>query len=399
MPPPFAERLLAWFDQHGRHDLPWQHPRTPYRVWVAEIMLQQTQVSTVLPYYTRFMARFADVETLAAADPDAVLALWSGLGYYARARNLHRAAKCVAAAGAFPLTLDGWLALPGIGRSTAAAILAQAYGQRHAILDGNVRRLLARHAGIDGWPGQPAVAAQLWAVAQSLLPSVRLADYTQAQMDLGATVCTARAPRCTQCPLAEDCVARRDGRIAGLPAPRPRRERPQRSTTVLLVAAGDGRWLLERRPPAGIWGGLWCAPLADTAEAGRALLAQRYGVDVDVDAGMALPPLAHAFTHFDLEMQPLRLAAAALAPTALEAPARWLTMDELLALGLPAPLRRLYTHLQQEGCECPAPYTASNSTPTPKASTGRRIRARSASASSSTSASAPGRIGSPTRRG
>ena len=256
--PAFAERLLAWFDQHGRRGLPWQQPRTPYRVWLSEIMLQQTQVKAVIPYFERFVARFPDVATLAAAEPDELMRHWAGLGYYARARNLHAAARQIVAehGGEFPRTLEGLAALRGVGRSTAAAILAQAFDEPAAILDGNVRRVLCRWAGIEGHPGTPAVAARLWALAESLLPAARAADYVQAQMDLGATLCTARKPACERCPVAADCVARRSGRTAELPAKKPRRERPHREAWLILAEDAEGRLLLEQRPGQGIWGGL-----------------------------------------------------------------------------------------------------------------------------------------------
>ena len=229
----FVSRLLAWFDVHGRHGLPWQSPRTAYRVWLSEVMLQQTQVATVIPYFERFIARFPDFASLAAADIDEVLALWAGLGYYARGRNLHAAAKQVASIhrGEMPNDLEAVQALPGVGRSTAAAILAQAFGARHAILDGNVKRVLARHAAIPGWPGEPKVAAKLWAVAERLLPQTRLADYTQAIMDLGASLCSARQPACARCPVAEDCQAHREQRTAEFPSAKPAKARPLRRAT------------------------------------------------------------------------------------------------------------------------------------------------------------------------
>src|SRR5690606_8097985 len=246
----FARRLLAWFDRCGRHDLPWQRDRRPYAVWVSEIMLQQTQVATVIPYFERFVARFPDVEVLAEASLDDVLALWSGLGYYARARNLHRAAQLVVEryGGDLPDSLDELMALPGIGRSTAGAILAQAHGVRAPILDGNVKRVLARHAGIEGWPGEREVEQTLWAIADERTPSERVADYTQAIMDLGAMLCTRRRPACTVCPVVEDCRACRLGIQERLPSPRPKRERPRRRRMMLVVRDSQGRVLLERRP-------------------------------------------------------------------------------------------------------------------------------------------------------
>jgi len=247
VPDSFASRLLAWFDRCGRHDLPWQHPRAPYRVWLSEIMLQQTQVKTAIPYFQRFVAAFPTLPALAAAKLDDVLAQWSGLGYYARARNLHAAARlCVERhGGELPRDLDALIALPGIGHSTAAAILAQAWGDRFAILDGNVKRVLARYHGVAGWPNVPAVEKQLWRLAERHLPDARMADYTQAQMDFGATLCTRANPACVVCPLQADCVALREGRVQELPTPRPGKALPERSAIVLLAENAEGRVLLS----------------------------------------------------------------------------------------------------------------------------------------------------------
>lgn len=326
--PTFAKPLLRWHTRHGRHDLPWQHPRTAYRVWVSEIMLQQTQVATVIPYYRRFLARFPDVSALARAPLDDVLARWSGLGYYARARNLHAAAQRIVARhdGEFPRTFDDVIALPGIGRSTAGAILAQAFGQRHAILDGNVRRVLARHAAVAGWPGTPRVAARLWREAEARLPHARLADYTQALMDLGATVCTPRAPRCGACPVAADCRAYLRNVVDRYPSRKPVRARPRRRAELLLVANRRGELLLERRPERGIWGGLWCPPLVHAPQRFRGAVVER------------LPVVRHAFSHFDLDLTPLRVQR--LAPAAAGA-ATWLKRADLPRYGLPAPIRKL----------------------------------------------------------
>ncbi|MBL6750536.1 MAG: A/G-specific adenine glycosylase [Nevskia sp.] len=341
----FSARLLAWYDRHGRRDLPWQHARTPYRVWVAEIMLQQTQVAAVVPYFQRFLRRFPDLAALAAAPADDVLQAWAGLGYYARARNLQRAAQIAVAehGGALPAELPALLELPGIGRSTAAAVLAQAHGQRHAILDGNVKRVLARYGAVDGWPGAPAVARALWSLSESLLPQERLADYTQAIMDLGATLCTARKPQCARCPVQDGCAAHRAGRTADFPAARPRRQRPLRQAQLLLVQDAAGRLLLERRPPAGIWGGLWCLPLAQADEDAAAFLRGAYGLHAQ--AGEALPTIAHAFTHFDLHLRPLRLHVREPAGLAEQAPARWIDLAADALPGLPAPVARLLQQL------------------------------------------------------
>ena len=319
----FATRLLRWHKRHGRHDLPWQHPRTPYRVWLAEVMLQQTQVATVIPYYERFLARFPDAAALARAPLDDVLALWAGLGYYARARNLHRAAQALVNAhgGEFPRDFEAAMALPGIGRSTAGAILAQAFGDRHPILDGNARRVFARHAGIAGWAGEPKVAQKLWRAAEARLPAKDLVDYTQGLMDLGATLCTTRAPRCGECPVAPDCVARAQGRVEKLPSPRPRRERASKKAHLLLIENARGELLLERRPERGIWGGLWCPPLAAARPSG---VLQK------------LPVVRHAFTHFDLALTPLRLQKLRRAPEG-----RWVPRAQLAKYGLPAPVKKL----------------------------------------------------------
>lgn len=356
----FSARLLAWYDKHGRHDLPWQQQRTPYKVWLSEIMLQQTQVATVIPFYTRFLARFPDLPALAAAQQDEVLALWAGLGYYARARNLHLCAQTVMSrhGGEFPSDLEAMMALPGIGRSTAGAILAQAHDARHPILDGNVRRVLARHGAVSGWPGEPAVQKKLWALAQRHLPYKRLADYTQALMDLGATVCTARKPACGICPLREDCAARLQGRVAELPAARPRRERPQRRAVLLLVENADGELLLEKRPSSGIWGALWCPPMSEDEDGWRALLRERYALQPG--PATPLPVIRHGFTHFDLDLLPLRLRAAPLAGVREDGGRRWIRMDALADTGLPAPVRKLLQspHLALDALQCPEPSTA-----------------------------------------
>lgn len=298
---PFADRLLAWWTHHGRHDLPWQHPRTPYRVWISEIMLQQTQVATVIPYFERFMDRFPDLQALAAAPVDDVLAAWQGLGYYARGRNLHRAAQqCVELhGGELPDTAEALAVLPGIGESTANAIVSQAHDRPAVVLDGNVRRVLARHAGVEGWTGKPAVHQRLWAEAEARLPADRGADYTQAVMDLGATLCTRRNPRCQACPVRGDCVALTEHRVSQLPSPRPKRVMKDRRLYMLVQRDAEGRVLLERRPPAGIWGGLWCFPEADAPEA----LAARFGLDEE--SLEPLPAVSHQLTHLRLDITPL----------------------------------------------------------------------------------------------
>lgn len=302
----FAPRLLCWFEQHGRSGLPWQSPRTPYRVWLSEIMLQQTQVTAVIPYFEKFVARFPDITTLAGADHDEVMRHWAGLGYYARARNLHAAARQVVEthAGVFPNTFEQIVALKGVGRSTAAAILAQAFDTPAAILDGNVKRVLCRWAGIEGYPGEASVNTALWSLAESLLPSSRAADYVQAQMDLGATLCTARKPACSRCPLIQDCVAHRTARTTVLPTRKPRREQAHREAWLLLIEDEQGHVLLEQRPGTGIWGGLWCPPVIPLGEDRVQILRNRFGVAMQDEQGEET--IEHSFTHFDLSLHPLR---------------------------------------------------------------------------------------------
>lgn len=312
----FAADLLAWFDLEGRKHLPWQWNPTPYRVWISEIMLQQTQVVTVIPYYERFLQRFPDIGELANAELDEVLHLWAGLGYYARARNLHRAARIIEQEyqGKFPDTLDAVQALPGIGRSTAGAILALASAQRHPILDGNVKRVLTRYFGVEGFPGEKKIEAQLWQLADACTPHTRVAHYTQAIMDFGATLCTRSRPQCTACPVQTACVAKASDRQHQLPTPRAKRVRPSKSEFIVVWSDPNDRVLLERRPPAGIWGGLWVFPQFVSRDAAEQWLRSQ-GQNSDV------PQLAsyhHAFTHFDLELKPLQVRGPAGASTAMQ---------------------------------------------------------------------------------
>lgn len=339
----FAERVLEWYDRHGRHDLPWQNPAAPYRVWISEIMLQQTRVETVRPYFERFVQRFPDVATLAAADIDEVLAHWAGLGYYARARNLHKAARIVGAehGGELPADPEALMALPGIGRSTAGAILSLAHGQRHAILDGNVKRVLARHCGIEGWPGRTAVARDLWSAAEARTPGRRVAAYNQALMDLGAGICL-RRPHCDECPLAEDCRARIEGTSARIPASKPKRELPRRETLALVLQrTSDGAILLERRPPEGIWGGLWSLPEFADSRTLKAWLATRLG---SLPEPESLPAVEHTFTHFRLRIHPHRVRVAGADAIAEGDRHDWYTPAGGPG-GLPAPIRRIAEQL------------------------------------------------------
>lgn len=335
----FAHALITWQRRHGRRDLPWQASRDPYRVWLSEIMLQQTQVSAVVPYYLRFTARFPDLETLARAPLERVLELWSGLGYYARARNLHRAARVVAAGGGhFPASVEALVALPGVGRSTAAAIAALAFGRREAILDGNVKRVLARVFGVEGWPGERGVEAALWRQAESLLPRRGIEPYTQALMDLGATLCTRSAPACTRCPVADRCVAFREDRVSALPAARPRRALPLRKATWLVPVHGD-RVLLARNPPEGLWGGLWVFP-ASTGPQVEADAARLLGAGCTIR--ILRPALEHGFTHFRLRA---RLVLCSPATAGAVDGARWFSFGRALRAALPTPVRKVITDL------------------------------------------------------
>ena len=335
-----AAPLLRWFDQHGRKDLPWQHPRDSYRVWLSEVMLQQTQVSTVVGYFERFVSALPTLPDLAQAEEDTVLALWSGLGYYRRARFLHRAAKlCVEHhGGELPQDLAALQALPGIGRSTAGAILAQAHGLRFPILDGNVKRVLTRYHGIHGDPAQSAVATQLWQHADRHTPSERAADYTQAIMDLGATVCVRSNPRCPSCPLVTDCVAHRDGLAAQLPSRKAAKAIPSRATVMLILRDAQRRILLERRGPQGVWAGLWSLPEAtDPGDAWR--IAQQHA---RIDDAQTLAAFTHVFSHYRLKIEPLLFDRAATHGRIADNPQlRWCSAADLTALGLPAPVRTL----------------------------------------------------------
>jgi len=345
LPGIFATRLVKWQRAHGRHGLPWQDTRDPYRIWLSEVMLQQTQVTTVIPYYERFLAEFPDVCALAAVPVQRVLEHWSGLGYYRRAHHLHAAAKAIVADhdGRFPVDAETLATLPGIGRSTAAAIAVFATGARVAILDGNVKRVLARHRGIAGFPGVASVEAKMWEVADSLLPARDVETYTQALMDLGASVCTRAKPDCSACPVASDCVAFNEDHIAELPSPRPRKALPHRELQVLLIEHG-GEILFERRPPQGIWGGLWSLPElaldADVLDAVKARFA------VDVTLSERLPPIAHGFTHFTLTLHPQRLSARRW-PSRAETPGTiWLAPSDARGAALPAPIKKLLRSLE-----------------------------------------------------
>ncbi|KFZ39250.1 adenine glycosylase [Shewanella mangrovi] len=301
---PFSQRVIEWYRQFGRTTLPWQQHKTPYKVWISEIMLQQTQVATVIPYFERFMQRFSSVTELANADIDEVLHHWTGLGYYARARNLHKAATIIRDKyhGKFPENFDDVVALPGIGRSTAGAILSLACGQHHAILDGNVKRVLTRHNAVTGWPGLPKVEQQLWQLADTLSPAQHIDQYNQAMMDIGATLCTRSKPACERCPVAFDCQAQRQGRQKDFPEKKPKKAIPAKDG-FLLVVRQQQQVLLQQRPPAGIWGGLWCFPEFSSEAAIKAAAAM-----INADATLhPLPAFRHTFSHFHFDIQPLLL--------------------------------------------------------------------------------------------
>jgi len=341
-----AGRLIRWQARHGRHDLPWQGTRDPYRVWLSEVMLQQTQVATVIPYYERFLARFPDVKSLAGAPLDDVLALWSGLGYYSRARNLHAAARVLVESygSCFPRTCEALAALPGVGRSTAAAIAVFAFGGREAILDGNVKRVLARHFAERGYPGEKRIENRLWKIAEAQLPAKNIERYTQALMDLGAGVCTRKQPACASCPLRMSCEAHARGKEEAYPAPRPRRVLPRRETSMLLLLR-EGEVLLEKRPPTGVWGGLWCLPEMPVGADPREYCERRFGAK-RIHA-TRLPLLRHGFTHFTLDVTPLVCRLEVAASFLAEPGHVWLVLEEAARAAIPAPVRKLLLALKR----------------------------------------------------
>lgn len=347
----FSQAVLVWFDQHGRHDLPWQENKTAYVTWLSEIMLQQTQVATVIPYFERFREQFPTVEALAAADQDEVLHLWTGLGYYARARNLHKTAKIISQdfGSQFPETVEELEQLPGIGRSTAGAILSISTGKRAAILDGNVKRVLARYYAISGWPGTTENIKQLWHYAELNTPTERVADYTQAMMDMGATLCTRSKPACLLCPLQKDCQAYMQGRENELPESKPKKVIPVKQTLMLLIRDEQGQVLLRQRPPAGIWGGLWSLP--ETSDLRDA--AQETGLPIDTNSATPLEPVRHTFSHFHLDITPVQVSLLDkeqnkdLTNHVMEQPATlWYNLHQPQKVGLAAPVKKLLGKLK-----------------------------------------------------
>ncbi len=339
----FQSAVLTWFDQHGRKNLPWQQDKTPYRVWVSEIMLQQTQVNTVMAYFQRFMQRFPTIKSLATAHEDEVLHLWTGLGYYTRARNLHRTAKIIVGTmqGKFPDTLEELTALPGIGLSTAGAILASAFQKKATILDGNVKRVLTRFHAITEWPGEKKVSDKLWLLAEKYTPSERVADYTQAIMDIGAMICIRGKPRCEQCPLAKNCAAKNMKIAEKLPQSKPKKILPTRQTTFLILQK-DNSVFLEKRPPTGIWGGLWSLPeIADASlKSIQQFCRQRFRFQVNnIKLGKSF---RHTFSHFHLDVLPVFVSVQTSASKLMEAEQQiWYNLRKPDAIGLSAPVSKL----------------------------------------------------------
>lgn len=338
---PFATSVLDWYQRHGRKHLPWQQDISPYRVWVSEIMLQQTQVSTVIPYYQRFMERFPDVHALAAAEQDEVLHLWTGLGYYARGRNLHACAKAIVEQhhGEFPRSVEQLSELPGIGRSTAGAIASISMDIRAPILDGNVKRVLTRFFAIDGWPGTTAVQNQLWDIAEQLTPDHSYREYTQVMMDLGATLCTRSKPACGICPLQPQCQGYASGKPTQWPHGKPKTDKPEKYTWMLMIRNADGHWLLQPRPQTGIWGGLWSFPEADSESSATALAQCRFGDHIS--ASESLASFRHTFSHYHLHIHPIRIQLDQNPQQIGETDSHWYNPDNPSELGLAAPVKKL----------------------------------------------------------
>ena len=343
----FASRLIVWQKVHGRHDLPWQNTTDPYAIWVSEIMLQQTQVSAVIGYYQKFMTRFPTIEALANATQDEVLQHWSGLGYYSRARNLHNAAQTILDehGGQFPQDFDTIQTLSGIGRSTAAAIASFAFNQVQTILDGNVKRVLARHFAVTGWPSSPKVEKALWSLAESLLPETDMVAYTQGLMDLGASLCSRTKPKCTVCPLKSTCEAYIQNRVAELPTPKPRKHIPEKHITMLIFRQGD-EVLLEKRPPKGIWGGLWSFPETESIDDFAEISRRKFGMSVVVS--QPLPLLSHSFTHFKLHIQPQPLQLLKQPSQASGPGLIWLNINEAIGAAIPTPVRKILVSLHAD---------------------------------------------------
>ncbi|MGX9419267.1 A/G-specific adenine glycosylase [Vibrio sp. WJH972] len=343
---PYAKAILTWYDSYGRKNLPWQQNKTAYRVWLSEIMLQQTQVATVIPYFEKFVERFPTITTLANASQDEVLHLWTGLGYYARARNLHKAAKIVVDEyqGEFPTQFEQVHALPGIGRSTAAAILSSVYGQPHAILDGNVKRTLARSFAVEGWPGQKNVENRLWEFAEQHTPKQQVTNYNQAMMDMGAMVCTRSKPKCTLCPIDQFCVAHAQGNILDYPGKKPKKAKPVKETEFFIIVAENQVWL-ELRPSSGIWGGLHCFPQTSMGDIQQQLAIK----DSNIKYTKTLITFRHTFSHYHLDITP-KLVKLNQQPSLIMEPNRgvWYNLEQPEEVGLAAPVKQLIESLHYE---------------------------------------------------
>lgn len=339
---PFAQAILTWYDAFGRKNLPWQHNKTAYKVWLSEIMLQQTQVTTVIPYFNRFLERFPDIKALADASQDEVMHLWTGLGYYARARNLHKAAQVIALeyGGEFPTDLSTVNALPGVGRSTAAAILSSVYQQPHAILDGNVKRTLARCFAVEGWPGQKTVENQLWQLAEHHTPTIKTDNYNQAMMDMGAMVCTRSKPKCTLCPVASLCIAKQDGTQSQYPGKKPQKSKPVKATTFIMLYSNNCVWL-EQRPSSGIWGGLYCFP-ETTGDSGEPWLTENAIHADTLRAVSTLITFRHTFSHYHLDITPVLVELNEKTNHIMEeSQGLWYNLTKSPKVGLAAPVKQL----------------------------------------------------------
>ena len=345
-PQTFSDLILVWFKMHGRNNLPWQIKVTPYKVWVSEIMLQQTQVVTVIPYFEKFVKRFPSVQLLADASLDEVLHYWTGLGYYARARNLHKTAKIIMAKykGRFPRSFDEIISLPGIGRSTAGAILSLSYNERFPILDGNVKRVLTRYHGIKGWPGERRTENKLWELAELYTPTKSIKQYTQAVMDLGATVCIRRNPDCHACPLALTCFAKTKNKQHFFPEKKPKKKLPKRDTVFAIMENDCGNILLEQRPSHGIWGGLWCFPEFSSDFQIEKAIKRKYGFDVE--GQIKYKAINHSFTHFHLTIKPIHIKLQRDKNKVYDSEATaWINPKKYPKLGLPAPVLSMLTDL------------------------------------------------------
>jgi len=347
-PDTFNQLVIKWFKRYGRKDLPWQHNPTPYRVWISEIMLQQTQVNTVIPYYLKFMDVFPTLKALSFATDEQVMTLWSGLGYYSRARNLHKTALAVSTNTnnpSLPDTLDELMDLPGIGRSTAGAILSLSMNKKAAILDGNVKRVLARHFQVSGWPGDSAVLKELWQYAEILTPEKSVNQFNQAMMDIGATLCTRTKPSCSGCPLMDSCFANKAGNQTDYPGKKKKKTLPIKHQYFYLLSNEQGELLMEKRPGSGIWGGLWTPPSSETEQEIEHYLSEQ--LNVEISEIVMLPEFRHTFSHFHLQISPVKARLIAFNGTS-ENSLRWESVDNWLKQGIPAAVRIMLNSIKDE---------------------------------------------------